>query len=88
MNFDDVKAVGSAFENELSALGFETRWIDLPESVSRAGHIYALKNSLAVLLYALKTLAHFNLLEDSLISMGPEVLLLSWNGHSNIMIRS
>jgi len=35
-----VKAVGQIFREELDALGFATRWIDLPDEVGRAGHLF------------------------------------------------
>jgi glutamate carboxypeptidase len=41
MNHAGVRAVGDAFAKELDALGFESRWIAMPESVHRAGHLFA-----------------------------------------------
>jgi glutamate carboxypeptidase len=41
MNFAGVRAVGDEFAKELTALGFETRWVSLPDSVTRAGHLVA-----------------------------------------------
>ncbi len=41
MNSEGVRAVGAILERELEALGFETRWIDFPEEVNRAGHLFA-----------------------------------------------
>jgi glutamate carboxypeptidase len=41
MNHEGVRAVGRLFEVELSALGFETRWIAMPEEIRRAGHLFA-----------------------------------------------
>ena len=41
MNHAGVRAVGDVFRSELEALGFTTRWIDMPDSVNRAGHLFA-----------------------------------------------
>jgi glutamate carboxypeptidase len=41
MNFAGVRAVGDEFAKELTALGFESRWVTLPDSVRRAGHLVA-----------------------------------------------
>ncbi|HEU4990359.1 MAG TPA: M20/M25/M40 family metallo-hydrolase [Gemmatimonadaceae bacterium] len=41
MNFAGVRAVGALFASALDSLGFETRWITLPDSVNRAGHLVA-----------------------------------------------
>jgi glutamate carboxypeptidase len=41
MNHAGVKAVGSLFRAELDALGFHTRWIDMPPEMQRAGHLVA-----------------------------------------------
>ncbi len=41
MNPAGVREVGQAFERELEGLGFETRWIEMPASVNRAGHLFA-----------------------------------------------
>jgi len=40
-NLAGVRAVGKLFEPEFSSLGFETRWIALPDAVGRAGHLFA-----------------------------------------------
>ena len=40
-NLDGVRGVGAIFAAELAALGFETRWIELPKEVGRAGHLVA-----------------------------------------------
>ena len=40
MNPDGVRAVGKVFADELSSLGFQTRWIDMPASMHRAGHLF------------------------------------------------
>ena len=43
MNHDGVRAVGDVMAKELDALGLETRWIDMPEEMNRAGHLFATK---------------------------------------------
>lgn len=40
-NFAGVRAVADLFAAELRALGFETRWVPLPDSLHRAGHLVA-----------------------------------------------
>ncbi len=41
MNHAGVRAVGEEFARELRTLGFVTRWVSLPDSVKRAGHLFA-----------------------------------------------
>ncbi|MCK5412418.1 MAG: M20 family peptidase, partial [Gemmatimonadetes bacterium] len=41
MNHAGVREVGRIFEAELASLGFDTRWIEMPEEVNRAGHLFA-----------------------------------------------
>ncbi len=41
-NHAGVRKVGDVFARELSALGFETRWVELPAEVDRAGHLVAI----------------------------------------------
>ncbi|HKO15252.1 MAG TPA: M20/M25/M40 family metallo-hydrolase, partial [Gemmatimonadaceae bacterium] len=41
MNQAGVRAVGRVLGDELAALGFETRWIEMPASMQRAGHLFA-----------------------------------------------
>ena len=41
LNAAGVRAVGDVLEAELAALGFETRWVAMPPSVQRAGHLFA-----------------------------------------------
>lgn len=41
MNHDGVRDVGAAFRAELEALGLATRWVAMPDSVRRAGHLFA-----------------------------------------------
>ncbi len=36
-----VRRVGAIFAAELAAIGFETRWVELPAEVGRAGHLVA-----------------------------------------------
>lgn len=43
LNVAGVRAVGKIFEREFDALGFETRWIDMPDDMKRAGHFTATK---------------------------------------------
>src|SRR5688572_18865394 len=40
-NLAGVRAVGDAFAEELRAIGFRTRWIELPPEMKRAGHLVA-----------------------------------------------
>ena len=39
-NQQGVKDVGAVLRRELDSLGFETRWIDMPEEMERAGHLF------------------------------------------------
>lgn len=41
LNLAGVRKVGALFRAELDALGFTTRWVDLPEEMHRAGHLVA-----------------------------------------------
>lgn len=41
MNHAGVRAVGEEFAREFRALGFESRWVSLPDSLKRAGHLFA-----------------------------------------------
>lgn len=41
MNHPGVRAVGEEFARELRSLGFESRWVTLPDSLRRAGHLFA-----------------------------------------------
>lgn len=41
MNLAGVREVGKVFAQELEKLGFKTRWIDMPASMQRAGHLEA-----------------------------------------------
>jgi glutamate carboxypeptidase len=40
-NHAGVRKVGDVLARELSNLGFETRWVDVPAEVERAGHLVA-----------------------------------------------
>jgi glutamate carboxypeptidase len=40
-NTAGVRAVGDAFAEELRAIGFSTRWVELPAGMKRAGHLVA-----------------------------------------------
>ncbi len=40
-NAAGVRAVGDAFAEELKAIGFSTRWVELPAEMKRAGHLVA-----------------------------------------------
>ncbi|MFD2365556.1 M20/M25/M40 family metallo-hydrolase [Pseudoduganella sp. GCM10020061] len=41
MNHAGVREVGKIFAQELDKLGFKTRWIEMPASMQRAGHLEA-----------------------------------------------
>ncbi|HEX2090741.1 MAG TPA: M20/M25/M40 family metallo-hydrolase [Longimicrobiaceae bacterium] len=41
MNPAGVREVGRVLGEELDALGFDTRWIEMPDSMNRAGHLFA-----------------------------------------------
>ncbi|HEU4885346.1 MAG TPA: M20/M25/M40 family metallo-hydrolase [Longimicrobium sp.] len=41
LNVEGVRQVGRAFQAPLDSLGFDARWIDLPDSLRRAGHLFA-----------------------------------------------
>ena len=41
MNPDGVKAVGDVFRSEFDQIGFSTRWVDMPQEMQRAGHLFA-----------------------------------------------
>jgi glutamate carboxypeptidase len=40
-NLAGVRQVGDLFSKELAALGFETKWVSMPDSMRRAGHLVA-----------------------------------------------
>ena len=41
MNHDGVREVGRLFRAEFDQLGFNTRWIEMPPAMQRAGHLVA-----------------------------------------------
>jgi glutamate carboxypeptidase len=41
MNHDGVRRIGDVFRAEFDALGFTTRWVEMPDSIDRAGHLFA-----------------------------------------------
>ena len=41
LNTEGVREVGRMFATELEALGFRTRWADMPEAMQRGGHLIA-----------------------------------------------
>ena len=41
LNQQGVKEVGAILRAELDGLGFETRWVDMPEEMQRGGHLFA-----------------------------------------------
>ena len=41
LNKEGVRQVGKIFAAELEALGFRTRWVDMPEAMERGGHLVA-----------------------------------------------
>ncbi|HVG41983.1 MAG TPA: M20/M25/M40 family metallo-hydrolase, partial [Chitinophagaceae bacterium] len=43
LNTEGVKAVGNRLKNEFDKIGFTTEWINLPDSLKRAGHLVAYK---------------------------------------------
>ena len=41
LNLQGVRSVGRLFEPEFTAIGFDSKWIALPDAVGRAGHLFA-----------------------------------------------
>src|SRR5437868_13915723 len=41
LNPEGVREVGRIFTAEFEALGFKTRWVDMPPEMKRAGHLIA-----------------------------------------------
>ena len=41
LNQKGVKEVGEIFGTAFNEIGFETKWIDMPEEMNRAGHLFA-----------------------------------------------
>jgi hypothetical protein len=40
-NHNGVRKVAREFERRLQAIGFQTRWVPLPQKLGRAGHFFA-----------------------------------------------
>ena len=40
LNLEGVRAVGAVFADEFTSLGFESRWIEMPDEMNRAGHLF------------------------------------------------
>ncbi len=40
-NLKGVREVGKVFETEFSSIGFETKWLEMPAEMKRAGHFFA-----------------------------------------------
>ncbi len=41
LNSKGVREVGDVFSNAFNAINFNTRWIDMPKEMNRAGHLFA-----------------------------------------------
>jgi len=41
LNLAGVRRVGAVFRTTLDSLGFQTRWVDMPDALGRAGHLVA-----------------------------------------------
>ena len=41
MNLDGVRKVGAEFDTAFQSTGFNTEWIEMPEEMNRAGHLFA-----------------------------------------------
>ena len=41
MNLDGVRKVGAEFEIAFQEIGFNTKWIEMPKEMNRAGHLFA-----------------------------------------------
>ena len=44
LNKVGVKKVGYIFKSEFDKIGFKTKWIDMPDEMNRAGHMFAFKH--------------------------------------------
>jgi glutamate carboxypeptidase len=44
MNTQGVRAVGQLFRAQFDALGFQTRWVEMPPAMGRAGHLVATRD--------------------------------------------
>ncbi len=45
MNHRGVRAVGDVMARELTALGFDAQWIEMPPEINRAGHLFARRDA-------------------------------------------
>tara|TARA_B100000767_G_scaffold275619_1_gene313768 strand:- start:19063 stop:20388 length:1326 start_codon:yes stop_codon:yes gene_type:complete len=43
LNLEGVKKIGMLLEKEFQAIEFDTRWIEMPQKMNRAGHLFASK---------------------------------------------
>ena len=41
LNAEGVKKVGMVFKDAFDNIGFETKWIEMPAEMNRAGHLFA-----------------------------------------------
>ena len=41
LNLSGVREVGTVFSDAFDAIGFKTQWIEMPEEMNRAGHLFA-----------------------------------------------
>jgi len=41
MNLEGVKAVGQEFNDAFQTIDFDTRWVEMPDEMNRAGHLFA-----------------------------------------------
>ena len=41
LNLSGVKEVGDVFSDAFQEIGFNTQWIEMPEEMNRAGHLFA-----------------------------------------------
>jgi len=41
LNQEGVKDVGNVFSNAFQEIGFQTQWIEMPDTMNRAGHLFA-----------------------------------------------
>ena len=41
MNLEGVKAVGQEFNDAFQTIDFDTRWVEMPSEMNRAGHLFA-----------------------------------------------
>ena len=41
MNLSGVREVGRVFQQAFNAIDFDTRWVEMPKDMNRAGHFFA-----------------------------------------------